>query len=195
MATIILLCNENYALSIRQNIESARRQLANGELSELPWSVGKQRSVKVGDRIYIQRTNTYPPAGYFATGYVVSAQPGEQLKRTNKRYADFDDCYRNEFFEGKYLVQLLIDSVVDYDLPLKLSDLKQRHEFEETNFFVPEGHAFDAKCSVALDKAWEDYLVSVQQNGVSAFTVLSRKGSRYKQEKDFDAALRVYEKL
>ncbi len=194
MATIILLCNENYALTVRRDIESARRQLANGELSGLVWSVGKQQNVKVGDRIYIQRTNTHPPAGYFATGYVVPAQPGEQLKCTNKKYADLDDCYRNDFFEGKYLVQLLIDSVVDYDLPLKLSDLKQRHEFGEANFFVPEGCAFDAKQSIALDKAWDDYLVSVQQNGVSTFTVLSKKGSRYKQEKDFDAALRVYEK-
>ena len=106
MATIILLCNENYALSIRQNIESARRQLANGELSELPWSVGKQRSVKVGDRIYIQRTNTYPPAGYFATGYVVSAQPGEQLKRTNKRYADGSIPIMREQLKGKLTIEI-----------------------------------------------------------------------------------------
>lgn len=134
MATIILLCNENYALTVRQSIESARKQLVNGELSEWAWSAGKQPIAKVGDRIYVQRTNTYPPAGYFAAGYVVQAQPSKQLKLTNKKYANFDDSYRDEFFDGKYVVQLLIDSVVNYDLPLKLNDLKQIHNFGETNF-------------------------------------------------------------
>lgn len=194
MATIILLCNENYALTVRQSIESARRQLVNGELSWWTWSVGKQPIAKVGDKVYIQRTNTYPPAGYFATGHVVPAQLSKQLKFTKKKYANFDDCYCDEFFDGKYVVQLLVDSVVDYDLPLKLSDLEHRNEFRKANFFVPEGHAFDAQYAVALDKAWEDYLISVQQNGISAFTLLSKKGNKYKQQGDFDTALRVYAK-
>jgi tetratricopeptide (TPR) repeat protein len=194
MATIVLLCNENYALTVRQSIESTQKQLANGELSQWAWSVGKQPIAKVGDRIYVQRTNTYPPAGYFATGRVVPAEPSEQLRFINKKYANFDVCYCNDFFEGKYVVQILIDSIVDYDLPLKLSDLEKRREFGEANFFVPEGHAFDEKYAVALNKAWEDHLVSAQQNGVSAFTVLSRKGNKYKQQKDFDSALQIYEK-
>ena len=193
MATIILLCNENYALTVRQSIESARKRLVNGELSEWAWSAGKQPIAKVGDRIYIQRTNTYPPAGYFAAGYVVPAQPSEQLKLTNKKYLNFDDSYCDDFFDGKYVVQLLIDSVVDYDLPLKLNDLKQIQNFGEANFFVPEGHAFDVKYAEALNKAWNNHLISVQQNGVSAFDVLSKKGSKHFQQRDFDAALQIYE--
>ncbi|HEY9630721.1 MAG TPA: HNH endonuclease [Coleofasciculaceae cyanobacterium] len=194
MATIILLCNENYAVTIRQSIESAKKQLVNGELSWWAWSVGKQPIAKVGDRVYIQRTNTYPPAGYFAMGHVVPTQPNQKLNLTNKKYANFNDCYCDEFFDGKYVVQLLIDSVVDYDRSLKLSDLGQKREFEGANFFVPEGHPFDSKYAVALDKVWEDHLVSVGNNGVSAFTILSRKGHEHKQQKKIELALQIYEK-
>ena len=121
------------------------------------------------------------------------AQPSEQLKLTNKKYLNFDDSYCDDFFDGKYVVQLLIDSVVDYDLPLKLNDLKQIQNFGEANFFVPEGHAFDVKYAEALNKAWNNHLISVQQNGVSAFDVLSKKGSKHFQQRDFDAALQIYE--
>jgi predicted HNH restriction endonuclease len=193
MATIILLCNENYALTVRRDIESARRQLANGELSGLVWSVGKQQSVKVGDRIYIQRTYTYPPAGYFAAGRVIPTHPDQQLKLTSKKYADFDECYSNKPFGGKYLVEVLIDSVVDYDLPLELDSLKQKNEFEGADFRVQEGCAFDAKYAAALDKVWEKYLDSAIQ-GVSVFTALNKKGYAHMQQEDFYAAFEVYEK-
>ena len=189
MATIILLCNENYAVTVRQILESTRKQLLNGELSPWAWSAGKQAIAKVGDRVYIQRTNTYPPAGYFASGYVVSAQPNEQLKSANRQYANLEDCYRDEFFDRKYIVQIFIDSVIDYDSPLRLNDLEQREEFEEAGFFIPEGHAFDAQYAKALNKAWEE---AVQQRGVSIFTVLSGKGHKYKEQKDYVAALQVY---
>lgn len=199
MATLVFLCNgdEEYSSEFgpilnNQLPELIKRKISAGEPYKTDWSCWNSRFIKVGDRAYLQRSGS-EPSGFIAAGYVVAAPEDQQL-RLDTRYSKLDSAYTFDD-EGCFYVCIRLDSVVDFDSPLNQKELAKLPQFRGVNFNFGRGGArFNAEAATALDAAWEEHSRIQQRKGkgIRLVDVFVERGDRYKQEKDYQAAISQY---
>jgi hypothetical protein len=139
METIIFLCNgearyhteEGTILNKDLPQKIKKHFLYKNEPYETSWSCGNSRFIKVGSRAYFKRSGNIgsnEPIGFIAAGHVIAAPNDYQLRLVDKgKYSDLSEAYIDDY-DGCFAVYIQIDSVVDFDFPLEIRDLKKLHQ-------------------------------------------------------------------
>ena len=137
MKTLIFLCNDIFEKNIRDDIKNAKQEITAGNFYYTTWSCGNNTKIEVGDKAYLKRTGS-KTHGFFAAGKVVAALKKYQLKTQNE-YKNLSEAYLNIFYRNSsmvrncFMVDVQIESVVDFDLPLEQEKLKYMPQFRGAN--------------------------------------------------------------
>ncbi|MBT9312114.1 HNH endonuclease [Leptothoe kymatousa] len=195
MNTIILQCNERDEPDVREWIKEVQTELNEGRsLYYCSWSCGKVRKVQVGDRFFLQRTGN-GPRGYFASGYVIDALPEEQLKLQDSNYSKLSAAYLTAFYGDSFKICLEIDTIIDFDQPLKIDYLQSLPAFSGCEFRrYGSGTAFNPSYTEELEKEWDSYSANLapQKLATRLIDSLCKKAATARREKDFNKAQQLY---
>ncbi|BAY27480.1 TPR repeat-containing protein [Calothrix sp. NIES-2100] len=203
METIVFLCNGDAEYYMGTRIIKNRELpgliksvISSGDYYRTSWSCGNSKFIKVGDRAYLQRSGNIgnQPSGFIAAGYVIAAPEDEQLRLLDSRYSDLSKAYISDY-DGYFAVNLQIDSVVDFNFPLKQKYLKKLPQFQGINFnFGGSGCRFNSKSVSSLDSEWEKHSLIQQRQGRGRrlVDIFFEQGEDFKQKKEYQAAIDAY---
>jgi tetratricopeptide (TPR) repeat protein len=201
MSTIILLCNPNIEYSIRETVNDVKKTISNGKPHKMRWSCGGVKKIQVGDLVYLLRT-VIEPRGFFAFGRVIPAPEQEQLRLINKAYHQLSAAYLNDIYgNSSYKTQFSIESIVDFDFPLSIKQLKQHKDLRNANFsFQQSGCEFDPRYIESLNNEWQTHSMVMcdrsdgngNSYGKSLDNVFFEKAQFYKKQKNYEKAIYYY---
>ncbi|MGF1457472.1 MAG: HNH endonuclease [Leptolyngbyaceae cyanobacterium] len=174
-------------------------KLSQGEYFLTDWKCANNKSIQVGDRAYLIKTNE-EPRGFIASGRVVEAPEKHQLRQSLK-FSNLSAAYTST--DGRnYWVYIALDSVVDFDSPLEQKSLKHQPIFKDVNFYFAGGgkrFAPDDPAAVeALSSKWESHCLVLQSKGKGRrlVDVFLERGLKARKENDYETALyHFYEAL
>ncbi|MBD1892687.1 hypothetical protein [Coleofasciculus sp. FACHB-SPT9] len=110
----------------RPDICRAKKSFAEGQSFIVTWTCAKIGIIQVGDRAYFKRVGK-EPRGFFAYGLVIPAR--YQLCRNDNNYSKLSEAYNKKKYND-FTVDIEWIEVVDYDRPLKTTDLKNNPKFK-----------------------------------------------------------------
>lgn len=195
MALFILLCNEEKQPDIREFIAEAREKINEAELPDWYWSCGNNKSIQVGDKIFIQRTGK-KHNGFFAYGVAVASDEKYQLRLTDNEYTGLSEAYITESYGSSFVILVEIHSIVDYDYPLEKDKLKAMPDFRDVSLHFQRGG-----CSIKPDELaalfyseWEKHSMVLARKGLGAriIDVICDAAREAADEGQYEEAIEIF---
>lgn len=203
--TYIFLCDpdaEYYpetgnAIYNRQLPQLIKSRISKGEAFPIEWSCANTKTIQVGDKAYLMKTNE-EPKGIIASGKVIGAPEEEQLRKSSPSFLDLSAAYTDT--DGRnYSIRIALDAVVDFDFPLEQRSLKNKPDFQGVNFYFAGGgkrFAPDNPSAVrALASAWESHCLILQRQGKASrlVDVFLELGNRSRDDGNYELAKSYYD--
>ncbi len=198
MATRIFLCNrEHWYHGVEDEIKEAKQSLSIGKIHLGTWTCGQVQSIEVNDAAYFRRVNS-EPLGFFAYGRIVAADKEYQLRLIEPQYSHVSEAYEACYDdEGNVILAVAYEwhSVVNYNQPLKISQLQQDPQFAGANFnFQGSGQRFREDYIDQLNRYWQKHVLSLSKKGagVHLAEVLYKAGQEKANQKLYSEAIEQY---
>ncbi len=194
VALFIFLCNEEALPDIRKFIAEAKKEIDDVTPPEWQWSCGNTKGIQVGDKILFQRTGK-KPHGFFASGIAVAADEQYQLRLAEEKYISFSEAYITDNYGSSYMILVEIHTVVDYDHPLKKSQIESIPEFRDISLHFQRGG-----CEIKPDylakmlySEWEKHSMETARKGFGRrlVDVICKVAHETAEEGEYQKAIEV----
>jgi tetratricopeptide (TPR) repeat protein len=194
MPTRIFLCNEREDPEIRDYLQEAEESIEAGEEYLITWNCANVTSIQPGDRAFMKRVGS-KPNGYFASGYVVSAEKRYQLRLKDRRFQNLSDAYDFDSTAGNFVIWLAWDSCVDFELPLRTDLLKRNPEFDGALLDPAAGGGILRQQYVPLlESEWQKHSSEMagRSRGIRLVDICIDLGRKSNQLKQHQQAIEFY---
>ncbi len=143
----------------RPDICKAKKAFAADESFTVTWTCADIERIQKNERAYFRRVGK-EPRGFFARGIVIAAI--NPLNSTAK-FSYLNEAY-SKIIDSQFAVDIEWIEVVDYDQPLKNSELEDKPEFQGLMKYInnqKSGTIINKKIVGLLDREWEKHLTKL----------------------------------